>query len=373
MEKSRPIWKVLSLAIPTLMAITLAELVNAEIYLHGPVKEGTSMFIGWNILQTIPAFLFGYISDRNYRKQALIASQALGVVGGSILYFFGAQLWVLILIALLFNPMSVARAALLDNFPHYSTLKLVAVTFIAQYFPWLFFNQIQKIMFGQLILFTLIMLLLNLILTVILFKDKRELIHPKIRIDYSIDFIKNDKRIVYTLLAFVLSEITFYLTWVYIEYSHDNAVWLDLTTSGTIIGILIVMLYNKLPHMSIVTLLYSVGFGTSLVAILTCALSVFNCEISLLSAMSHYSVIGGMYLPFVTDAVIKMFGNRNKAMGAAMIEFGDAIAVLIAPTLYVLFNPIPSTILWMILILYIIATTMQKMAEKNRSLHLPER
>ena len=58
------------------------------------------------------------------------------------------QPWVLILIAIIFNPTPVARAALLDAFPNYSTLKIVATTFFVIYFPWMFFNELSTIDFN---------------------------------------------------------------------------------------------------------------------------------------------------------------------------------------------------------------------------------
>ncbi len=365
-KPANKIWRIVSLSIPSLIAIALIELVNAEIYLYGPVSDGSTMFILWNILQIIPAFVFGYISDRNYRKQMLVISQALGFFGGIVLFMVGAKTWVLILIAMTFNPLPIARAALLDNFPQFSTLKLVAVTFLAQNLPWVFFKQLSYFSMDSLVLITLFLIASNLVLTSVLFEDRRDLIHPKAQINNSWEFVRNDGRLLYTLLAFTLSEMTFYIIWVYIEYSKGNAVWLDLTTFATLVGILIVMLYTRLPHMSIITLLYSIGFALSLVALLTCGLSVFSCEVSLLSAMSHYSVMGGIYFPFVTDAVIKMFGPNNKAVGSAMVEFGDTIAIFIAPFFNLIFKPSPTEILWILLALYLLATGFQKMAERSR-------
>lgn len=359
-------WKIVSLSIPSLIAIALIELVNAEIYLYGPVSDGSTMFILWNILQIIPAFVFGYISDRNYRKQMLVISQALGFLGGVVLFLVGAKTWVLILIAMTFNPLPIARAALLDNFPQFSTLKLVAITFLAQNLPWVFFKQLSYFSLDNLVLFTLFLIVLNLFLTVVLFEDRRDFVHPKVQINNSWEFVRNDGRLLYTLLAFTLSEMTFYIIWVFIEYSKGNAVWLDLTTFATLVGVFIVMLYNRLPHMSIITLLYSIGFALSLVALLTCGLSVFSCEVSLLSAMSHYSVMGGIYFPFFTDAVIKMFGPNNKAVGSAMVEFGDTIAIFVAPLINMFLKPSPTEILWILLAIYLLATGLQKLAERSR-------
>ena len=76
------VFRIILHAFPTLLAIALLELINAESYYFGPFEEKEKLFTAWNLLQLIPAFVFGYLSDRNCRKKALVISQALGLVGG---------------------------------------------------------------------------------------------------------------------------------------------------------------------------------------------------------------------------------------------------------------------------------------------------
>lgn len=83
--------------------------------------------------------------------------------------------------------------------------------------------------------------------------------------------------------------------------------------------------------------------------------------------MSHYAVIGGMYLPFVTDAIIKMVGPRYKGIGSALVEGGDAIAVLVTSIFSTIFSLSASLLLWVIPIFYIAATILQKRAERRPS------
>jgi len=320
----------------------------------------------WNVLQLVPAFVLAYLSDRTNRKNVLIFSQLIGLVGGIVLYIFGSTPWVLILIAITFNPTHVARAALLDIFPHYSTLKLVAITFFALNLPWMFFKEFSAFDFNFLVILTFVLLAVNSLLTFLFFHDRQKCGYSKVQFAKSIELLRNDRRIFYTLSAFICSEITFYLISIYIEYSKGTEVWLDITTFATLIGILIAMLYNRLPHMSMVTLFYSMGFGLIVVAILSSFLSISSLQISLLSSMSHYAVIGGMYLPFVTDAVIKMLGNRNKGIGSALIEGGDAIAILIAMIFSTAFVLSALWIFGIILVLFLLATGIQKKAEKIR-------
>ena len=115
--------------------------------------------------------------------------------------------------------------------------------------------------------------------------------------------------------------------------------------------------------MSIITLFYSIGFGLTIVAIISTLLSAFSYQISLLSSISHYAVIGGMYLPFVADAVIKMVGPRHRGFGSALIEVGDTVAIVTASIFSTVFHLSALEILGTLAGLYLFATTMQKKAE----------
>lgn len=311
-------------SVPSLVAISLLELVNIQVYIHGPVGGSATILFTWLLVQMIPGLLFGYISDRHYRKLALIVSQALGLVGGSVLAIYGFELWVLYLIAAVFNPMPVARAAFLDNFPNVSTMKLIAITFFAQYIPWSFYNLFTHYSYQVVVSWILCVLLINIILTAFFFQDQYD--HSKNKKERAV--IK--KPIAFTLVAFVLVEMTFYLLWELLEESPSLQSWQGMTNYGTIIGISISMMYNRLPHRSIITLLYSIGAGILLIILTSCLLGK-PCQQTYITAMVCFTVIGGLYLPFVTDGVIDMSGCRHKAVASAMIEFGDTVASSLAP------------------------------------------
>ncbi|MBX9744388.1 MAG: hypothetical protein K2X08_04160 [Chlamydiales bacterium] len=351
-------------AIPSLLAICIVELVNVEVYLFGPVSQNATMLFIWIALQLIPGFVFGYISDCNFRKATLIVCQLLGLIGGLTLLVFGFETWVLILIALTFNPLPVARAALLDHFPQHSTVKLVAITFLAQYLPWTFFGPIANYPHRLMIFIILGLLGLNTLLTAFLFKGDTEKLKKKPEAN-KIKVVFKNKTFIYSLTAFVFAEATFYLFWAFLEYNPDGHAWITITNYSTVLGIGIAMLYTRLPHISIITLLYSIGAGIAIIALAHCSFVPSFCGTGLINAMSTYAIIGGLYLPFVTDGVIRMVGTRHRAFGSATIEFGDTIASFVAPLLNIFFIGSSHIILITTVILYIFAALLQRKAENS--------
>lgn len=352
-------------AIPTLLAIMLAEIVTIEVIHYGPFARGEGMLLLWETLQTISAFIFGYISDQYFRKKTLVVIQVFGVIGGIILSLFGFEVWVVIIIGLTFTPLPVARAALLDNYPHHSALKLVAITFIAQFLPWGFYEYLTSFPYKIVLQWTLIGLSINSILTYFFFKDNYDLRSHPGEPHVSIDLFKKKKAITATLIAFILSEITFFLLQRYIEANHDNQSWLAIMTFGTMVGVIISMFYTRLPHLSIITLFYSIGAAITFVSFTLCFLANISCKSELLQSMSAYMIIGGLYMPFVTDAVITMTGAKRKAFGAALIESGQSIAALLGSTLYIILGQHSLIILGIISVLYTLATISQRYAERE--------
>ncbi len=355
---------ILRQAIPALLAISIVEIVNIEVVLSGAITKENSMLFVWMILKLIPTFLFSYISDLHFRKETLIICQLLGIVGGLFLSVFGFESWVLILIAMTFNPIPVARAALLDHFPRYSTVKLVSFTFLAQYIPWALYTYIEKFDYGSVVHFIVVLLALNTILTIFLFKKDPVKNELEVKEKKNTSVMKN-KNVMNSLIAFTLAEITFFVFEAYLGYIPDGHSWLSITSFATLIGLGIAVLYTRLPHISIITLFYGIGAGMTAIACFHCFLFKSSCNNNILSSMSFYSVIGGLYLPFVTDAVIRMKGSKHRAFGSALVESADTIASFVAPLLIFLFRYDALVISIFTVLTYVVATVFQWNVEKK--------
>lgn len=354
--------KVISLSVPTIIAIIISELIILQIYLYKNLETDRFLVL-WRIAQLIPVFIFAYISDRQYRKGALVISHLLGLCVGSILWLLGQPFWALILAGLIFNPISVARAALLDNFPQYSSVKLVSITYFALYIPWIFYDRLAKIPLNIFVVVTLILLLTNALITIFLFKDRQDVAKSNHSL-HSAVIRNNIQKIVLMIFAFILSQMTIEIVWSLIHHLGDVNEWMDLTNYGFLFGFACAVFYKKLPHMSIITLTYATGFGISLLAIIARKYGLYNCEGAVFSSMSYFTVVAGVYLPFVTDGVISLFNPRRKAVASATIELASLIAVILSylSILYITENfcYLPS----FIALLFFFATFLQRRVEK---------
>jgi hypothetical protein len=202
-----------------------------------------------------------------------------------------------------------------------------------------------------------------------LFKERDFTKEKDIRI--SPNYIANhmNKRLNLTLIAFILAEAMLYTIWYYEKNTGLNFVWPETMNYANMFGVASILLYNRLPHLSILTLLYTMGFGIFLVAVITCSTGGDSCKTSTLSAVSNICVLSGMILPFITESTIKMFGKRNKALASAILNLCIKMASSIGTLLLIWTNPSPIRIMCITVILLLTAAIFQKIAEKEPSLH----
>ena len=166
------------------------------------------------------------------------------------------------------------------------------------------------------------------------------------------------------IIAFVLSQITFELVWDLLYRSPGKNIWVSLMNYGFVIGFAGAILYKKLPHMSIITLTYTTGFGISIVAMIGNWYGLFGCREGILSSMGYYTVVAGVYLPLVTDGVISLFNPLKKAMASAVVELASRVASICwyIGLFYVLQNYCYS--LYLISFLFLLAAFLQRRVEK---------
>lgn len=353
--------------LPAALSILIFEFFSAQMFFFMKSDIPYSLEI-LRFIYIIPAVFFAYISDKNYRKEVLLISHGLGLIACVFLYVFGLRFWTFCIFSIIFNPISVARAALLDNFPKSSPLKLMAFTFAIQNLTWIVFcvmvdsglNPEQSIwILGSLLLF-------NAFLIFFFFKDNKDLF-DKAHHTKHLEFLQSlDIRWIYILIAVTLANITTYLVWGRIEKVGVELVsWFCLINTSLLLGSLSALLYKRLPHLSIVTLAYVTGACMVLICIFEHFFGVFHHKRTFLNVMSHYFVLTGLYLPLVTDGIISIFGKHRKALGAVTIDFSQSCALIIAAVINPWIDFSFSRISFSVLGLLIIASVIQKICERR--------
>ena len=74
-------------AIPALVAISLVQVVNIQVYLHSPVAHSKGLLLGWLVLQIIPGFVF-WIYLRSSLSQEGVSPLSIARVGRGFFFNF---------------------------------------------------------------------------------------------------------------------------------------------------------------------------------------------------------------------------------------------------------------------------------------------
>ncbi len=352
---------------PSLLGIFLFEFLNAQILFYTETTVSYFYVIA-RFFHVIPSFSFAYLADKNYRKEALLMSHVLGFIASFLLYLYGFSFWSVLVVSIVFNPLSVARAALLDNFPRYSPLKLMAVAFIMKGIPWVVFCVLYQngFSFSYLIKVTLSLFLLNVLMIAFLFRDNRDAFGRSHGTQFAHIFRGVGSQVVSILIAFILMQAIIRMAWERIEFIQlDQMSWTAFAHIGLILGSASAMLYKRLPHLSIITLTYVAGVCFIILTILLHRFSPVDHSNSIATVVCYYCVIGGISLPLVADVVITLFGSHRKALGAVMIDVAEAMSLLVAVLLATLVISSFYQTASVMLLLFLVASVLQKQIERR--------
>ena len=344
--------------LPPLLAIVITETVNVEMTAFTPFGHGEYINFVWQILQGLVGWVFGWFSDKHWRKNILIGAQLLGVFGGSMLIFFGFNPFVMLLVGLTFAPLPVSRAALMDAYPAQSMVKIMAITFFAQWLPWAFYSYLTKIPYVNVMYFVLCALLINSLFTYFSFKEDVNLLktQSKQREDLpKLSSLSSWRVILFTFIALGLAELTFFQIADNLENNNQILqLWWPSIGFMTFLGNFIAMFYRSRPSISILSGCYLIGACFCMGAIFNILIGVQIAATAITMALISYSLIGGMYLPLSYSVVLNRVSPLHKgaacgaldlvelaaALGAAIIlqplKLGDGQTLVVFMTLYLL-------------------------------------
>jgi hypothetical protein len=378
----------LFLSIPALLAILISGIIDVQILanhplssligdvIKNPVAADVIRRLLWNILQLIPAYLFGSLSDTYLRRDYLIYVQIFGVIFGLVFLIIGFKSWVIFLFAMTYNPLSVARAALLDNYKKVTSIEIISTTYIFKYLPWVFIVPLTRYPIQSVFYFLVPILALNVLFTIFLFRDrfdtkKKMEKFEELHKEEKASFIRGNKwAILLNVIAFALAETTFYLFWTYLEEIPSIRNLLFLSTLLTISGLLLVLLYRRSPTISTVAKLYgTLILSSTVLAIILFVLNYSPKEFLIVSMICN-CVIGGIYISLSTGVLIELSGTKRRATGSAFAETADVIALFGASLFYTLGRSTALIIFLEIVFLYLLATLIQSFSKRFVKLNI---
>lgn len=361
-------------AIPSSIAMLCQSIIVVIILIHGPLQSGSfKVLLLWLICETASGFIFGKISDLKKRKLILMLFQITGVIAGFVLLYFDLTILIMSLIALFFNPTPVCRAAFLDNFPKISPLRVLGATYLISYLPQAVYPVFYYFSAKQIILAVLITLCINTPLMFFLFKDKHD------SKEYEIDHSKKTslKQVLlknvclrFIIIGFFFAETPFNVMWDFMDLNIQTRLWFPVISIVTMVGIIFSMIISKkLPHLIMITGIYAVSI---IFPVLTYFLHQFNLlnvspTLALLISTAFACGLGGLYLPFIADAIIRRMGAKNRGFGAALIEFVDTSSSSIAaPIISQVFSSNVILMLPLFSLFYVFATFFQIKAQNSK-------
>lgn len=360
--------------LPSLFAIFFYELISIEVYLHASLKSTSDVaahsltpykLFTWITTQAIGGLVLGYLSDKFCRKKMLLFTLLCGIIFLPFLFWQGFTVWWIGVLGIGFSPSPIARAALVDNFPFESKVKLMSWTFVAQFVPWVFYLWIGIIDLELIFWISWIGVMVVCGLSKLFFEDKRDMKQKDHDISIK-DLVHRDRRrkVTITLTALFSAQIVFFLTDSYFEEFSSNGGLYSALGFGSLIGAIMALFYKKTPHISMITTMYGAGFLISIMPV--ASIVFFNIEgVNVRYQLMVFSNLGGFYLPFIYDIILSNLSSKVRGTACGVIDLVISLSSLIGLSTILFINPNELTVVLLTTILFLIALIIQKQGESD--------
>lgn len=304
-----------------LLLIILYEIFAIRVY----KKIGVSSFAFYDyfiIMSAFITFIASYVSDKYSRKFFLNISLLIAIILFTLIYF--RQDHLVLYLSPLFFSTPIARAALIDNHEHFSVKNLMCIAYITLFTPWCFYSFFSEDISG---LFIFVLLLITLI-TALIFKNK------KIKTSSQNDGIifkkftwKKKYQWMPFIIGFTLVQIVFFLIFGKLEQLGNSDKIFDFMGIGLLMGSFFCFFLQG-RHDNLILLSY---VFLIILTVNSLASYFFWKETFVLKILiGETGIIGGIYLPLVTEKVVIMLGKKRRGLGCGLVEFITAFASLIS-------------------------------------------
>lgn len=340
----------------------------AVMIIYSSERESVLNFFLWSIAQAIGGIAFGYLSDIYSRKLIVSLTQFFGCLCFLLFYVLGFNSLLVTALGFFFNPAPIIRATLIDNFSKLSKVKLVALTFLAQWGIWSIYFKVAAIQKQTMILIIILLLMLNTIICLVFLFDLRQLHHDNnepIKLKNMI--LKGHKqKFLFTCLALSFGQVVYYLSDTTIEGIRDSNTFFSMVGFSSIIGASTALFYRKTPHVSVLTICYGISCFISLMPAI-CHYFIGYSVLNLYFLMLLFTNISSFYLPFVYDIVLNSVKAKYRGTACGIIDFAISCATILGVSLIIILPPTISIVISLFPLFYGIATAFQKMTEHKTS------
>lgn len=317
----------------------------------------------YNASSALGAILIGFLSDTFCRKKMLqivhIAAPLLFT-----LFYFHPNFYTTALLGLFYNPLSAARAALVDNMQEFSKVQLISLSFMIQFLPECFYHLFTKIPKETAFFWALSAILSSLILGMFLFFDRRDSKIKEESLFSKIHFFapQAGRKAIFTFIAFVPTQIAYFIADNLLEIFSLNPLYYSILSFGSLLGALLSSLYKKTPHISILTLAYGVALLFSFLPIGAYYFYGYK-DLDVPFMFIALGSILGFYISFVYDVLLHSVGKHFRGIVCGILDAVYASASLVT---LLAFNALSSSLnlsLVIIALSFVTALFFQRKAE----------
>jgi len=349
-------------ALTTFVAILFYVYLSAQFYVS--FKDSTTQTNIYNTCEALGALAMGFLSDKFSRRTVCLFSHLVALAFLPLIMMGHGVFLCSLVVGFFFNPLPILRAGLIDNMPHFSKIKIIALSFVIQYIPWAIYDQFYGFSRFKAFFIGLVFVAISLLMCFLFFYDRRD---KKLR-DHRTDSFQASilpefrRKLGYTLLASIPAQLVYFFSDNLLENFSENATFYSILSFGSLIGALIAILYKKTPHVAVLT----INYGISMVLAIIPVSSIFIYHFSAISFPMMFIIfgcLGGFGVPFVYDVILNSTFVNHRGTACGVLDMLFSISSLVNSFLmtFLSFN-----IFWTLMVIPLFfgfSTYLQKQAE----------
>lgn len=351
--------------IPILFSIGVYVFVTDQVYVW--TNENVGLVNTFSAAMSIGSILMGFLSDSFSRRTMLLLVHLLGAIFLTLYYFHPASSFAIFALGLIYNPLSIVRANLIDNLTSASKIKLISLSFIVQFFPETLFYLYSKIPRYESLIFSLGALFTSLSIGLIFFFDRRDFKIKKeknslLKIAFFLPLAS--KKALLTFAAFIPTQIAYFISDNLLEVYSLNPLYYSILSFGSLIGACMSILYKKTPHEAILTVAYGLSLAISALPVG----AIYFYQYDSLDIPFMFVVLGsllGFYIPFVYDIILHFVEKHYRGTACGILDFAFSGSSLITLVLFKELSKNLNIALLIVAVLFMLAVTLQRLSEKE--------